>query len=145
MEFLLTWWSVLVLAPFAWLAQNLIHEGSHLFVAKRRYGLAPRALVPFPHRHAGKWYFARCEFDPTYDPIPDVWISPIRFSLIWIVVLNVLGVALLFAGTELWHLVIPFKVAAYIDVVFWLRGRFWGSAMCDGKRWKRDWERVNGN
>lgn len=131
----------MAMLPVAWVVQNVIHEGSHLFIAAVRYGLKPKALVPVPHKHAGRWYFARCEFEPTAEPIPGVWVAPVQFALVWIVVLSVLSVVLVFTGNSAIIWIIPFALAAYIDIIFWLRGKRWGSKLCDGKRWKRDCER----
>jgi len=128
-----SWW-ILFLLPVAWLLQNVAHEGSHLLavrwlclgVAGGRMG-----MIPWPHRYGGRFYFSRCwyEYAGQCNGIQFVHLAPVIMCCCELFVY-----VLFFVFLGLWML--PFIVCAVADLLFWNWGYLFGSADCDGKRYR---------
>lgn len=130
------WWALAVV-PVAWFVQNCIHELSHLVVGWVWEGRKPLGFWPYPHKHGGKWYFARCLSGEAAikgrSPRPR-YIAPFYAGMLWSIVWTI---HLVFMCTDAWRIfVLPFAVTGFIDAAWWWRGYFWGRLTCDGQRWK---------
>ena len=125
-------WLILLLIPIAWIVQNTIHEASHLLVGWWREGRKPIALIPYPHKYNGLFYFARytCSAGSKKDPEDLTDIAPFWAGFIWLD----LQACLMYLTDSFWPL--PFAVAGLIDALFFWWGYFWGSSSCDGKRYR---------
>lgn len=121
--------------PVAWFFQLVVHEASHLVVGWWDEGRRPTGFWPYPHRHDGRWFFARCSMGPA---VPGRWDPTWRHlsrhiaPMYWGLVLAALAGAVTL--TTWWAL--PWVVCGLGDVVWWWRGYFWGSPRSDGKRWR---------
>jgi hypothetical protein len=96
-------------------------------------------LWPYPHKHNGRFYFARAQSGPaTKDGSPAYrYIAPFFAGML---ICGVFGA--LFVVTRIWAY-LPFAVCGLIDMAWFWRGYFWGSDMCDGKRYKKCLEDMN--
>lgn len=128
-----TWWA-LALTPVVWILQNILHEGSHLWMAMEHYGLMPKALIPYPHKHGGKWHFSRCTFEEPEGPIPVVDIAPLVMSVVY--GLAVAAIMIFMASPFQRSFFLVIVAAPVVDALFWVRGYFWGSPSCDGKAFR---------
>jgi hypothetical protein len=130
-----TWW-VLALVPVAWLVQNMLHEGSHLLWGWVQ-GLKPLGFWPYPHKHNGKFYFARCRMEP--DPEPHLkanprHIAPFLTGASLVVILAIL-LFVVPRGARIWML--PFIATNLVDAFWFWRGYLWSkNPWNDGQRWK---------
>ena len=126
------WW-ILALVPVAWLVQNCLHELSHLVTAWVVYGRKPLGFFPYPHKHNGKFYFARCRYEQgpeTLAPQCEIHIAPLTWGAAWFAV----NLALVLMGL-LWAL--PFAVCGLVDALWFVRGYFWSkNPWNDGQRWR---------
>ena len=156
----MSWILIVVLILVAWLVENVMHEVSHLFMAKIK-GCVPLGLYPFPHWISyedmedgrwgyrwwrpwelwrkpwpgAKWYFARSLWKQpvkAWPPHTIIFISPVIWGLTLLVSTMVGSAVVRFHTLYL----LPFAVVGLIDTLWWIRGYFWGSTDCDGKRWK---------
>ena len=131
----------LILLPVAWLLQNTIHEASHLFSAWFFFDRKGEGLWPYPHKYNGRFYFARCAWGGgPFAAMPGnvVWAAPLWGSSMVLIV----AVSLLWAVPGGRWVFVPFIACSLFDIGFWVRGYFWGSRQCDGKRWKLGDERA---
>jgi hypothetical protein len=61
---------------------SIIHELSHITAAKLVFhDISPWKIIPWPHKHEGKFYWARCSYTiplsaSYYDEQSDVWSAP---------------------------------------------------------------------
>ena len=151
----MTWVWLAIIVPIAWLFENVMHEASHLICAAFK-GCKPLGLYPLAHwAHVGangeveyrwwrpwelwkkpwpdaRWYFARCQYLApvrAWPPHTIIHISP----FVWGMSLAT-GAGLASAFFSIYFL--PLAAVGLIDALLWVRGYFWGSASCDGKRWK---------
>jgi hypothetical protein len=157
----MNWIWLAVLVSVAWLFENVAHEASHLLTAAFK-GCKPLGLYPFFHwTHYSptgeveyrwwrpwelwkkpwsdaRWFFARCRYvAPTaaWPPHTIIHIAP----FIWGTSLFVgAGVASIFNPI----IALPFAGVGLLDALWWVRGYFWGSPFCDGKRWKNGDQRA---
>ena len=151
------WW-VLALIPFCWIAQNTIHELSHLVSAWFVERLPPRGLWPLWHwvnrddpsqwRWWRPWelwrrpwpnarfFFARFQSDVPASPRRQhhpTFIAPV-YAATAIVTASLLLVLFGPLSARIFF-VVP-GACALIDAANWWRGYFWGSPGCDGQRWR---------
>ncbi len=130
----MTWIILGVLTLVAWFLQNVIHEGSHALTVKFALMGKVTSFKPWPNKHNDKWKFASMGWDKT-KPIEPIsmdafYTAPVSFAIVWI---GVLGIITMIIPT-IW--MIPFILAPIVDILFWIRGYFWGSNLCDGKQYK---------
>jgi hypothetical protein len=130
------WWA-LAAVPVAWFLQNCLHELSHLLVGWVWNGRKPLGFYPYPHKHEGQFYFARCTWGattkPERSPRPAL-IAPFFAGVFWA---SLAAGILLFVASPSWRIfVLPFGVTGLVDAAWWWRGYFWGGPYCDGKRWR---------
>ncbi len=141
-------WYVLCVLPVAWFLQLCVHEASHLFAGWYFEGLTPTGFYPYPHKHEGRWYFARYTMGPPRVPGWDVeawgeYQSPFpnvrHIAPVWgasIVLLgSVLAVLLVEPDRSVWCL--PTLVCSIVDIFFFWYSYFFGSEQSDGKRWRK--------
>jgi hypothetical protein len=129
------WWAIAVV-PVAWFLQNCIHELSHLLVGWVWNGRKPLGFYPYPHKHDGKWYFARCTWGPsTNDRSPrPALIAPFFAGMIWATLWTVI---LLTVASESWRIfLVPPAATGLVDAAWWWRGYLWGRPGCDGQLWR---------
>lgn len=129
--------------PLAWLLQNVVHEASHLLFACGFHNRKPLGLWPYPHKYAGKFYFARSSWSGApekgkYDPL---WLSPLLGTVVvamsaGIVMLAYLGCPDVKYGAS------AFIMCAFVDTLWWVEGFLWGAPHRDGKRWRYGHERA---
>lgn len=140
----MTWnWWVLAVVPVAWFVQNCVHELSHLIVGLFQ-GLKPTGFYPYPHKHNGKWFFARYTFEYPDNLTPiqinkltrihnPRYISPFYAGLIWCGLF--VGIILLVPSS--WRIFfVPFVACGLVDALWFWRGYFWGREGNDGQRWR---------
>lgn len=133
------WW-VLAGVPVAYFLQLCFHELSHLLVGLAHEGRKPTGFYPYPHKHNGKFYFARYtsgpgHFQQVYYRRPHI---PRHIAPFWAGLLVVAISALVFfLVSPAWRVfALPTAVAGLVDMLWFWRGYFWGSDGCDGKRWR---------
>lgn len=126
---------VILIIPFAWLAKNASHELSHLLVA-RAHGWKPLEFRPYPVRRHGRWFFAYCRWQSNgIEPPALLHIAPFINGMIWGVIY--LAIAFLLSPHNRWYLFLIPSVMGFIDAGFFWWGYFWGSDLCDGKKFRR--------
>ena len=132
---LLIWFAVFLIP--AWFLQLIIHECSHAVSAVLQ-GYKVTGVYPYPHKIDGHLYFARCAVEGLpYPAKPEniFFAAPLLGATLPILfipgaipftanVLPVMGALL-----AMW-------VMAAGDVIWWMRGYWWGSNTCDGKRFR---------
>jgi hypothetical protein len=130
------WWAFAVV-PVAWFLQNCVHELSHLLVGLVWEGRKPMGFYPYPHKHNGKWYFARYQSGAATKPGRShrpCLIAPFFGGLIWSALWTAL---LLFVASPSWRIfLLPAAITGLVDAGWWWRGYFWGRPTTDGKRWR---------
>jgi len=137
----MTWnWWVLVVVPVAWFLQNCLHELSHLVVGWLSEGRKPLGFWPYPHKHEGRFYFARFSSGPPSDLNFDwrkkhrlVFIAPFLVGAVWVASSLV---AFLMLSPHHRVFALPTAATGLVDALWFWRGYFWGSDRCDGKRWR---------
>lgn len=127
-------WTVYIVLLGVWLWQNCVHELSHLLAIWHYHGKRPRGFYPYPHKHGGRFYFARFRCDPYRVPgHPLVYAAPLLGAAIQ------LGLAVVFISLFFreytWHSLVVMLVPV-VDAMWWCRGYFWGTEKSDGKRYK---------
>lgn len=123
----------------SWFVQNCLHEGSHLLFAYLLRGWKPREFCPYPHKHNGRWYFARCRYTrPIRQPIPEwIHIAPAIAGWWWGCTWSIIASVTWWFGGYGWYLAfIPAGMGFFEIVWFWI-GYMWGSDMSDGKRFRK--------
>jgi hypothetical protein len=127
---------LILLSIAAWFLQNVIHEASHLLFAYIYEGRRPIKLIPWPHKHNNKSYFARCVYGPPANDYVVAYLSHIKHiapfyaGLIWAAIAGILY-------TLLGIYTLPFIVAGLGDAGFFWWTYIWGSEETDGKRFRR--------
>jgi hypothetical protein len=151
------WWVLALLVP-CWVAQNTIHELSHLVSAWLFEKLRPRGLWPLWHWVNGddpdQWrlwrpwelwkrpwpnayfFFARFVSDPPKTPRParhTTFIAPVYAATAIVTACTLLAVLGPLPARVFF--LVP-GVCALVDAANWWRGYFWGKPTCDGQRWR---------
>lgn len=134
-------WFILLLIPVAWLLQNFLHELSHYVVAAFCMDAELKTLMPLPHTHRGRFYFARVQYtyekdtEMAFDPS---WIdiAPLFAALITLVFLTTLLLGQYFFTGFLNLYYTPFMLCALIDFLFFWWTYLFGSPRSDGYKWK---------
>jgi len=117
--------------------QLVMHEGAHLLAAWLDQGLKPIGFYPYPHWYKGKFYFARYKVEDPVEPEEKYntrHLAPVPLAIIHSVILaGLLGTFWCWWGATI---IVPFLIMAQGDIAWWIRGYFWGTPTCDGKRWR---------
>jgi len=122
----------------AWLWQNISHEGSHLWAGWLHEGRKPLKLIPVPHFHQGRFYFARYECgNVTKDGSPRFrHIAPFNSAgrQAWIVT-SLIGFSIVVGVRSVSFYLTPFLVCPVVDMAFWVVGYWRRREGTDGARW----------
>jgi len=130
-----TWW-VLLSTPLAWWLQATLHESSHLVVGVRRNGITPLKIVLWPHVYKNHFYGARLTYyEGKHDPKGLMHIAPMWVGL---KMMLFIGLLMLSASPHIRTILAPFWIVALFHVLSFWRGYFWGTDVCDGKRWRKE-------
>jgi len=135
-------WLIMVgLFLLAWLWQNISHELSHLWNGFLWEGRKPTKLIFWPHKHEGRFYFARYESgtatrmgSESHRHIAPLWWG-IRQQFVFLVVMVVLRMTEE-SGSKGWLYVLPFFICPSVDVAVWLWGAWMMSPGTDGMRYR---------
>lgn len=137
------WQIVLSLILPAWFLQNCIHEGSHILIA-HLLGWKILEFKPYPHKHRGRFYFARYSADsstgwkPKYIPrFHALYGAPFSAAVYWILLLVGVKYVLGIFDINVSVYFAPFILVALVDMIWWIRGLLFGSEVSDGQRWKK--------
>lgn len=119
---------IYLIIVLAWFLQNVIHELSHLIAGKVFEGREFKKLIPFPHMHNGKFYFARYENGPaTKNGNPKLrHIAPLITGIVLFLVF-----VILFITTQSIFM-LPFAVCSLVDCCVWLFGYVFNRPLTDG-------------
>jgi len=131
------WIIFLALLPLAYFVELCLHEGSHLLAAMWHQKLVPLGFYPYPHFHNGKFYFARYSVVPPTTPDPPHTLRHITPVIVGGLQVIVTGLLQTFIGGW-WAaaFLLPFFLMGLGEILWWLRGYYWGTPTCDGKRWR---------
>lgn len=123
-----------VVILFAWFLQNMTHELSHLLVGKIVEGRKIIKIVPWPHKHNGSFYFARCE----YGPATKKGSPKFRHAapLMGCAVIFLIGVILSISTWKLFML--AFVICPIVDCCVWVYGYIFNRPLTDGFRFKNN-------
>lgn len=127
------WLLALIALLPAWILQNALHESSHLLVGWIVEGRKPTGLYFWPHTHYGQFYFSRYTSGvatKSGSPTPR-FIAPFWAATGW----AALSLSL---GFVIHVLFFAFTLAALVDALWFWRGYFYGSLLCDGKRYRAE-------
>ncbi len=125
------WW-FLATIPVFWFLQNVYHEGSHAIFGFLVEGRELLGFYPYPHKHDGRFYFARYHYGPA---TKDGSASPRYLAPVWAGLWVCLVMLAFFLFTKIGIYLIPATIG-FVDFLWFWRGYFWGSKRCDGKRWR---------
>jgi len=145
------WATLLTLLPTFWLVQLVLHEGSHLLVA-RFMGYKAEGMWPFPHWYrwrskawllwpktfrrpddSWRFYFARCRYARRTTRLER---DPVAIAPMW------MGLGVFVVGLLLNWLVpvfgffLPLVVCSFGEIPRFWWTYFWGSPSTDGKKWR---------
>jgi len=129
-------WAVLIVLPFAVLFQNFVHEAGHLLVGYLQEGREPLDIVIWPHRHKGRWYWARALMGhPKRGEHPSRLVHIIPF---WTSLAICIITGILFFVIPCCNLcVVPSFVAALATILyFWYCYFFSRNSFTDGWRYR---------
>jgi hypothetical protein len=128
-------WIIFVLMiPVLWFLQNFIHEGSHLLAGWIVEGRKPLKLIPWPHKFAYRFYFARYECGFATKDGPVLY----RHAAPYIVGSTILT---MFSCIAIWTnslYVLAFGIFPFIDCIVWLYGYVFNRPGTDGFRFKTE-------
>jgi hypothetical protein len=133
------WWVLAAVLP-AWFLQLCIHELSHLLVGWFHEGKKPEGFYPYPHKHEGRFYFARYAAGPSKFPDSFYVMNHLpRHIAPFVAGVLVLAISLVvfFLLSPAWRVwVLPTAAMGLGDALWFWRGYFWGSKRTDGMRWR---------
>ena len=129
---------VLCFFPVLWICQNIVHEYSHLYFAKK-FGAINLKLIPWPTKQNGHWHFAYSSWTNTrklgfyhYSFIYKAPLIAIGLQFSFFGILNSITIYLGLSQPYVFlYLIFPI-----IDLLTWWYGYFWGSKQTDGQRAK---------
>lgn len=134
----MNWYLLVGLGLVAWFCQNVTHELSHLWSGWLWEGRRPKKLIPWPHKHQGRWYWARYESDVALkNGSPRHRHSaPLRWASIQFITSMTIYCVTVWKGIDGWIYLTPFVLAPLVDACVWMWGYLLDRKDTDGVRWK---------
>ena len=135
----MTWLIVAGLFLVAWFWQNVSHELSHLYNGWLWEGIKPLKLIPWPHKHEGRFYFARYEggIATRSGSEEHRHIAPLWWAINQqVLFLAVIAVDVFLNSAEHWIYFFPFFVCPSVDSLVWIWGALLMRPGTDGMRYR---------